>query len=113
MAESIERMVSLLVERVMRVPDGEWASRNWRLGLQVIDDCGGESIEFDAVADFIGLLLDLIEGNGVEYGALAFLCLRKMYDKAASNEECAELLRLYCKDGAAFWRAANGTFERE
>jgi len=32
------------------------------------------------------------------------MSLWRAYEEAKSNEECAEILRLYCKDGAAFWR---------
>ena len=41
-----------------------------------------------------------------KFGFSTFLALRDMYDKAKSNEECAEILRLYCKDGEGFWRKA-------
>jgi hypothetical protein len=35
---------------------------------------------------------------------LAFLSLHEAYRRAKSNEECAEILRLYCTDGAEFRR---------
>jgi hypothetical protein len=38
----------------------------------------------------------------------AYLALIEMYREAKSNAECAELLRMYCTNGVAFWDKYNG-----
>lgn len=78
MTKPIESVVSSLVERVIHIEHdlpsdcGSWVSRNWKLGLQAIDDCGGTS-ETDAMADLIGSLIDLAEEDAAELDRLRLL----------------------------------------
>ena len=39
-----------------------------------------------------------------DISVIAFLRLGDAYRAAKSNEECAEILRIFCNDGDLFWR---------